>query len=148
METLDVEIISKYEGGGDCAELLYAPLDADLTFRQTQVYHLEFTGDAAAAEKFVRDVLFDPFSEEIHLGGGEAIDSPKFTLEFGMKPGALDLEKEAIVGYYSNLDSPAFTLESLTLRQRIYVFGEGADPAPFVRDVVNPAIHTWEVAHV
>ena len=44
-------------------------------------------------------------------------------------------------------DTVTFDLDGdkLTLRKRVYVFGEGADPAPFVRDVVNPAIHTHEV---
>ena len=62
-----------------------------------------------------------------------------------MKGGALDLEKEMILNYFRTLKNPAFNIDKLTLRKRVYVFGEGADPAPFVRDVVNPAIHTHEV---
>ena len=74
-----------------------------------------------------------------------AFDKAAFVLEYGMKGAALDLEKEMILTYYRTLDKPAFSLTKLTLRKRIYVFGEGADPAQFVRDVVNPAIHTHEV---
>ena len=45
-----------------------------------------------------------------------------------------------------SLDAPGFSLNSLTIRQRIYVFGEGAaDPKRFIRDICNPAIQNWTV---
>jgi hypothetical protein len=55
------------------------------------------------------------------------------------------LEKEMILNYFRSMSSPGFEITRLTLRTRIYVFGEGAEPAQFVRDIVNPAIHTHEV---
>jgi hypothetical protein len=62
-----------------------------------------------------------------------------------MKGAALDLEKEAILNYYRTLKEPGFKLNKISLKTRIYVFGDGADPAVFVRDIVNPAIQNSEV---
>jgi hypothetical protein len=64
-----------------------------------------------------------------------------------MKGGALDLEKEQILSYYRTLRDPAFTLNKLVLRTRLYVFGQGADVKVFVKDIVNPAIQNSEVVH-
>jgi len=96
-------------------------------------------------EAFVRQVLLDPISQELREGGGSSFDNSSFVLEYGMKGGALDLEKETILGYFRSLQNPGFTLTKLTLRKRVYVFGNEANEAPFVRDICNPAIHTWEV---
>ena len=139
------EILGKFDCESDCRKLLYAPLAAPLRFRETQCYRLEHEGDAAAAQSFVRHVLQDPISQELRDDGKPAFPQAAFVLEYGMKGGALDLEKETILNYYRALEAPGFELKKLTLRKRIYVFGEGADPAPFIRDVCNPAIHTWEV---
>lgn len=139
------EILGKFDRECDSQKLLYAPLRQPLTYRETQCYRLEFDGDAAAATGFVNRVLFDPISQELRGDGGPAFPNAAFILEYGMKGGALDLEKETILGYYRALENPGFDLTKLTLRKRIYVFGDGADPAPFIRDVCNPAIHTWEI---
>lgn len=139
------EILGKFDHESDCQKLLYAPLTKPLKFRETQCYRAEYDGDDAAALDFVRRVLLDPISQEMRSDGAAAFPNAAFILEYGMKGGALDLEKETILGYYRALASPGFELKKLTLRKRIYVFGEGADPAPFVRDVCNPAIHTWDV---
>ncbi len=143
--TTTFEILGKFDSESDSQKLLYAPLNKTLTYRETQRYHLDFEGDATAATAFVKQVLLDPISQEIQEGGGSAFPNAGFVLEYGMKGGALDLEKETILGYYRAQETPGFDLTKLTLRKRIYVFGEGADPAPFIRDVCNPAIHTWEV---
>lgn len=143
--TTTFEILGKFDSESDSQKLLYAPLNKTLTYRETQCYRLDFEGDATAATAFVKQVLLDPISQEIQEGGGSAFPSAGFVLEYGMKGGALDLEKETILGYYRAQETPGFDLTKLTLRKRIYVFGEGADPAPFIRDVCNPAIHTWEV---
>ena len=139
------EILGKLDHESDCQKLLYAPLSKPLTYRETQCYHVEFGGDATVATAFVKRVLFDPISQELRDDGKPAFPKAAFILEYGMKGGALDLEKETILGYYRALETPGFDLKKLTLRKRIYVFGDGADPAPFIRDVCNPAIHTHEV---
>lgn len=139
------EILGKLDTESDCQKLLYAPLSKPLTYRETQCYRVEFDGDAAAAVGFVKRVLLDPISQEMRDDGKPAFPKAAFVLEYGMKGGALDLEKETILGYYRALETPGFELKKLTLRKRIYVFGDGADPAPFIRDVCNPAIHTWDV---
>ncbi len=139
------EILGKFDSETDCQKLLYAPLTKPLTYRETQCYRVELDGDAKAGVGFVKRVLLDPISQEMRDGGGAAFPKAAFILEYGMKGGALDLEKETILGYYRALESPGFDLKKLTLRKRIYVFGAGADPAPFIRDVCNPAIHTWDV---
>lgn len=139
------EILGKFDRESDCQKLLYAPLPHKLTYRETTLYRVDFEGDTSALETFVSKVLLDPISQEVRDGSGQAFEKPAFILEYGMKGGALDLEKEMILNYYRSLQEPGFTLQKLTLRKRIYVFGEGATSAPFVRDICNPAIHTWEV---
>ena len=139
------EIVGKFETQSDCHKLLYAPLSLPLKYREHVCYKIDFTGDAGALKQFVEKVLLDPISQDLHEGGTPVWKEAAFVLEYGMKGGALDLEKETILGYFRTLKNPSFHIDKLTLRKRIYVFGEGADPAPFVRDVVNPAIHTHEV---
>ncbi len=143
--TQSFEILGKFDHEGDCQKLLYAPLAQKLTFRETNLYKVDYEGDAAALEAFVRQVLLDPISQDICEGGASAFEKASFVLEYGMKGGALDLEKETILGYFRSLQNPGFTLTKLTLRKRVYVFGDQASETPFVRDICNPAIHTWEV---
>jgi hypothetical protein len=135
------EVSGKFDSESDCKKLLYAPLTQPLTFRETQCYVFEFGGDPAAVKAFVSRVLLDPISQNLSEGDAPLHPDAKFILEYGMKGGALDLEKETILQYYRTLTEPGFVLDKLTLRKRIYVFGAGAEAAPFVRDVVNPAIH-------
>ena len=139
------EITGKFDSESSCNKLLYAPLAQPLTYREQQCYRIDYEGDAAALTAFVQRVLLDPISQDLHSGGALLWPQAAFVLEYGMKNAALDLEKETILGYYRTLAEPGFSITRLTLRKRIYVFGQGADPAPFVRDVVNPAIHTHEL---
>jgi hypothetical protein len=143
--TQSFEILGKFDHESDSQKLLYAPLNQKLTFRETNLYKIDYEGDAAAMEAFVRQVLLDPISQELREGGASSFEKSSFVLEYGMKGGALDLEKETILGYFRSLQNPGFTLTKLTLRKRVYVFGNEANEAPFVRDICNPAIHTWEV---
>lgn len=139
------EILGKFDTESDCHKLLYAPHPLPLKYREGRVYKIEFEGDAAALEAFVNRVLIDPISQEARTGGQPAFEKASFVLEYGMKGAALDLEKEMILNYYRGMTDPGFEIKKLTLRTRIYVFGEGAEPTQFVRDIVNPAIHTHEV---
>lgn len=143
--TTTFEVIGKFDQESDCQKLLYAPQPHPLRFRETQCYRVEHEGGQAALDAFMRRVLVDPISQELHENAGLAFPEAAFALEYGMKGGALDLEKETILNYYRSLENPGFDLRKLTLRKRIYVTGEGARPEPFIRDVCNPAIHTWEV---
>lgn len=140
------EIVDRYLEAGDCSALLYAPLDKPLTYRQTRRYTLDFEGDESAASDFVSKTLLDEVAQDLHQGEDAALSGYQFVIDYGMKPGALDLEKEAVVGYYKHLDEPAFQLNDLKIEQRIYVFGdESTDPDLFVKDICNRAIHTWSV---
>ena len=140
------EITDRYLEAGDCSALLYAPLAQDLSYRQTRRYTLDFEGDEAAAAAFVGKTLLDEVGQELHQGDEAALEGYLFAIDYGMKPGALDLEKEAVVGYYRNLKKADFDLNDLKIEQRVYVFGEGdVSPDRFVRDICNPAIHTWSV---
>jgi hypothetical protein len=138
------EVTGKFESESNAQKLLYAPLPQALTYRDTQCYKVDYEGDEEALRAFVSKVLLDPISQTLTEGGAPLWQS-QFVLEYGMKTAALDLEKETILDYWRNLPEPGFCIQKLTLRRRIYVFGEGADPAPFVRDVVNPAIHSSEI---
>jgi len=139
------EILGKFDTESDCHKLLYAPHPLPLKYREGRVYKIDFEGDEAALTSFVQRVLIDSISQESRTGGQPAFEKAAFVLEYGMKGAALDLEKEMILNYYRGTPNPGFELKKLTLRTRIYVFGEGAEPSQFVRDIVNPAIHTHEV---
>ncbi len=140
------EISDRYIEPGDANELLYEPLEGGVTYRSTRRYEVEFDGEKMALEAFVKKTLFDPISQEFHEGEDSAFEDYSFVLEFGMKPGALDLEKEAILTYYRGIKNLGFELKSLTIRQRIYLFGAKLeDPDRFIRDICNAAIHNWSV---
>jgi hypothetical protein len=140
------EIVDRYLEAGDCSALLYAPLEESLTYRQTRRYTLEFEGAESAAAGFVSKTLLDDVGQELHQGNDAALSGYLFAIDYGMKPGALDLEKEAVVTYYQNLEKSDFELSELKIEQRVYVFGDGAaSPDRFVSDICNPAIHTWSV---
>lgn len=139
------EITNTFDTEGDAQSLLYVPPATPLRFRKTTRYVFDYEGDSAALDAFVNEVLVDKISQKSHRDADPLWSGTAFILDYGMKGGALDLEKEAILSYYRTLESPAFDLKKLALKTRIYVFGEGADPAIFVRDIVNPAIQNSEV---
>lgn len=143
--TATFEILGKFDTEANCHKVLYAPVEHPWTFRETQVYQIDYDGDTDALRAFVSQVLLDPISQELKNGDEKAFPEAAFVLEYGMKGGALDLEKETILNYYRSIPEKTFDLQKLTLRKRVHVFGEGADSEPFVRDICNPAIHTWEV---
>ena len=143
--TTTYEITSRFDTEGDAQSLLYAPPAKPLRFRKTMRYLFDYEGDAAALDAFVHEALVDKISQTSHQDAAPLWDGTAFILDYGMKGGALDLEKEAILNYYRTLTAPGFTLNKLALKTRIYVFGEGADPAVFVRDIVNPAIQNSEL---
>jgi hypothetical protein len=136
------EISDRFIEAGDANGLLYEPLAGGLTYRRTRRYEIQYEGDQA----FVRKTLLDEISQELHEGEDAALTGYSFALEYGMKPGALDLEKEAILSYYRGIPTPGFELKDLRIRQRIYLFGgKGEESGRFVRDLCNAAIHQWNV---
>lgn len=140
------EISDRFIEAGDANGLLYEPLAGGLTYRRTRRYELEYEGDKASMEAFVKKTLLDDISQDLYAGEDAALDGYSFALEYGMKPGALDLEKEAILSYFRGVPSPGFELKDLRIRQRIYLFGgKGDESARFVRDICNAAIHQWNV---
>lgn len=149
---LSYEITDRFIAAHEASGLLYTPLAQPLTYRQTRRYEFDVEGDATAVEAFVRHTLLDRVSQDIHTGDEPALEGFRFILDYGMKQGALDLEKEMVAKYFRGLSAPGFVLKKLTIRQRIYVFGDGeADPKRFIRDICNPAIQNWKViepAHV
>ena len=146
MNTLQAEVIGNFDSGGDANKLVYAPLDPPCTYRQTRVYSLEYEGDEDAAKAFVHRTLLDAYAEEVHFGSDPALDGYAFYLDYSMRPGALDLEKEAVLASHHGARDKRIEITSLKLTQRIYIFSDGAaDPERFVRDIPNPAIHVWSV---
>jgi len=150
---LQAEVIGRFDHAGDANALLYTPLAAKLTARHTRRYTVEFTGDEAALVAFLAKVLADPVSHELRTGSQPALEDFAFFLDYGMKAGALDHEKETIMAHHlSTAALPgagvAFAITSLKINHRVYLFGEpgvAAHADRFVRDIVNPAIHTWQV---
>lgn len=142
------EISERYIEPGDANALLYEPVAGGATFRQTRRYEFNIKGDEEALGRFVKSTLFDDVSQELHKGEDAALEGFAFALDYGMKPGALDLEKEAVVAHFQEMEDAGFDLENLEIRQRIYVFGESLDSKlsdRFVRDICNRAIHNWNV---
>ena len=149
------EIIGRFDHAGDANALLYTPLEASLTARHTRCYQIEYTGEEAALSAFLTKILADPVSHELRIGGDPALSGYAFFLDYGMKGGALDHEKETILAHYqSTLNAETaqanrpFSISGLKISHRVYLFG-GSDSIQhadrFVRDIVNPAIHTWQV---
>ena len=150
MESRQFEVIGRFDEEGDCNRLVYAPLGEKLTYRRSRIYRFEYSGDTAALERFVNETLVDAVSQEVTAGETPALEGWRFYIDYGMKPGVLDLEKEAILNYYRELDDLAFEISGLELATRTYVYGESAGEAvsnQMVKDTINPAIHTWSIGH-
>ena len=146
MTQLQFEIVNRYAREKSCNELLYAPLDSNLRARETRGYRVEFSGEVSALRAFTHEVLADSVSETVSEGDQAALSGYRFYIDVSLRAGCLDLEKEYILRYYNELETPGFTLDGLTIFHRYYLFGE--DPVPserFVKDLCNPVIHSWNV---
>ncbi len=141
------EISDRYIEPAPANSLLYEPVADGLTFRHTRRYEFDFDGSEIALTGFVRDTLYDDVSQAFHKGDDAALSGFVFALDYGMKPGALDLEKETVLEYYRGISDPEFSIEKLEIRQRIYVFGETERDLSkrFIRDICNGAVHNWKV---
>lgn len=146
---LHFEVISRFQEPADADHLLYTPIRAGLTSRHSRVYSVEVNGDAARAREYFLSVLVDQIAQEVGEKAEPLLDGALFILDYGMKAGALDLEKEAILTNYRGRKGLPFTVGKIVITQRVYIFGEGdkaALAAHFAKDVCNPAIHNWTVA--
>lgn len=147
---LQAEVTGLFDHDGDASHLLYTPLPRALRSRQTRRYTVEYTGDTAALTAFLQKVLADPVSHTLHTGEAPALPGSSFHLDYGMKAGALDLEKETILAHHRSEPAP-FEIRSLRIHHRVYIFDPENQPDTaqfadrFVRDLVNPAIHTHKV---
>ena len=157
------EVIGRFDHAGDANALLYTPLANKLTARHTRRYTVDFEGDEAAATAFLAKVLADPVSHELRTGETPALTGYSFYLDYGMKAGGLDHEKETILAHHrstgasgpgagigssSTAGTSAFNITGLKIQQRVYLFGDASAATHadrFVKDIVNPAIHTWQV---
>ncbi len=144
---LEAEVTGKYDHAGDASRLLYTPLETPHTCRHTRRYTVEFEGPEERVVAFLRSVLVDDVSQELHVSAQPALNGHTFILDYGFKPGALDLEKETIEAYYRGVPEPGFTLKKLKITQRLYIYAGGPAAAPerFVKDIVNPAVHSHRV---
>ncbi len=151
MPSLQAEVTGLYDHAGDANRLLYTPLPRALTARETRRYTVDYEGDGEALTAFLKKVLADEVSHTLTTGEAPALEGSSFILDYGMKGGALDLEKETILAHHRGDTAAGFTIQSLKINRRLYVFDEAKDPGTpayadrFVRDIVNPAIHTWKV---
>lgn len=146
--TLTLEVFSRFQSATDANKLLYTPIADQLTYNHTRLYTVECEGDIAAARDYLRRVLVDEISQQVKDDGTPALSGELFCISYGIKKGALDLEKEAILANYRGRKGLPFTITALTITQKVYVFGQGDKDslaARFCRDVCNPAIHTWSV---
>lgn len=144
------EVSQRLAQAKSCQGLLYAPLEKPLTYRQTQRYVFDYAGEESALVAFIKKVLVDEVCQDLHVNTDAVYDDWLFHLDYGMKPGALDLEKETILNYHREIADGSLSVESLKIYKRLYIFGEPGEtsPEPFIKDIVNPAIHTWNVTDV
>lgn len=148
---LQAEVTGIFDRPGDASRLLYVPLDRSLTSRVSRFYSVDYEGDTAALTAFLERVLADPVSHRLHTGGAPAFSGWSFCLSYSLKPGALDLEKETILRHHREDPDAGFSIRGLRIHHRVYIFDPGGRPDTvqladrFVRDIVNPAIHTWQV---
>ena len=145
---LQAEVIGRFDRAEDANALLYTPLATPLTARHTRRYEVAYTGDEAALLAFLAKVLADPVSHELRTGAAPALPGYAFFLDYGMKAGGLDHEKETILAHHRSLPEAGFHITHLKINHRVYLFGEAGAASladRFVKDVVNPAIHTWQV---
>ncbi|MGN0828586.1 MAG: hypothetical protein ACI4PZ_02550 [Akkermansia sp.] len=148
MATLTFEVFSRFQSATDANKLLYTPIPDQLTYNHTRLYTAEVEGDTEAARAYLRSVVVEPISQRVQEDGNPALSGELFCISYGIKKGALDLEKEAILTNYRGRKGLPFTLTALTITQNIYIFGSGdkqALAARFCNDVCNPAIHTYSV---
>ncbi len=151
MQSLQAEVTGRFDHAGDASRLLYTPLPRALTAQETRRYSVDYEGDTEALTAFLTKVLADPVSHALTTGDSPALSGSAFILDYGMKGGALDLEKETILAHHRGDTEPGFTIQSLRIHRRLYVFDDSHSPDTaqfadrFVRDIVNPAIHTWNV---
>ena len=148
MATLTFEVFSRFQSATDANKLLYTPIPDQLTYNHTRLYTAEVEGDTEAARAYLRGVVVEPISQRVQEDGTPALSGELFCISYGIKKGALDLEKEAILTNYRGRKGLPFTLTALTITQNIYIFGSGdkqALAARFCNDVCNPAIHTYSV---
>jgi len=151
MPSLHAEVTGRFDHAGDANRLLYTPLPRPLTVRDTRRYTVDYEGDGAALTAFLKKVLADEVSHALVTGEAPALNGWSFILDYGMKSGALDLEKETILAHHHGDTGTGFSIKALRIHRRLYVFdASGAADTPefagrFVRDIVNPAIHTWNV---
>ncbi len=152
MPSLVAEVTGLYDHAADAGSLLYAPPPRPLSVRTSRRYLVDYEGDAAALTAFLKDVLADSVSHQLQTGEGPAHSGSSFILDYGMKGGALDLEKETILAHHRGDPAATFQISSLRIQKRLYVFDSapGEDKtalaARFVRDIVNPAIHTYKIS--
>ncbi len=148
---LTAEVSGRLGKAKSCQGLLYAPLERELTYRKTQRYEFDYTGSEDVLTDFIRKVLVDDVCQEVAFHGKPLFEDHRFHLDYGMKPSALDLEKETILNYHREVSDDSMTIQSLRIFTRLYIFarsGSDASPEPFIKDVVNPAIHVWTVSDV
>ncbi len=153
MATIPFEVLSSFQAPEDANKLLYTPLSShQLSSRHSRLYSVEVEGDEAAARSYLRAVLVDEISQQVTEDGSPALSGELFSISYGIKAGALDLEKEAILTNYRGRGELPFTILSLKISQKVYIFGEASPEdiemlsAKFARDLCNPAVHTWTIA--
>lgn len=137
------EISGKYDKPERCDGLVNSSVDPGVTYQHSRIYEFTFEGDNAALESFVRHCLFDEIGQVLTRDPGPP-PGLSLLVEVGMKPGALDLEKEAILSVHRARPESGFALSTLRLRQRYCFFGPVTESIErrLVRDLVNPAIQT------
>lgn len=148
---LKIEIEDQFDRRESGAALLYAPSNDGVTFRRTRLYVLDVEGDTAAATTWMERVVLDQVSQKLHVldADGVALGDASVLLEYGMKPGALDHEREILLDEFAkeHAEELGFKINDVRVRTRIYLFAKRGevDTTPYVRDVVNPAVHSHEL---
>lgn len=130
-------------------DLVYAPLAAAPSYRNTRVYDIEYSGDEERLKRFVSDVLVDDVVETPVFGRATTHAEATRAIDVSLKPGVLDLEREYIMDYARRAGADNLDIHGLRIIRRYYFFGECGQAIidRIVHDLVNPVIEEWQAAH-
>lgn len=140
------ELVNRHQPWRDARGLRYAPDSDGCQYRLTRQYRIAFDGDPDAVRAFVREVLQDEVSDSLCENQAAALEPYRYIVDITLRPGCLDLEKEAVRRAIQDRNDSAWSLQELDVAHRVYLRGEQTiDADSYVRDMVNPVIHTWRL---
>lgn len=147
MPSRSVEISSLYRDFASALDLLISSYEEGILYRKNRGYRIElYEGiDSSSIERFVEEVLLDPFSETF-IFDRYAEEEFDLMIEFGFRPDCLDCERETLLDFIKSSPCYSHSIRDIRCFHRIYLRNlPSIDREKILKDIVNPVIHTWRV---